>query len=288
MEGGGDASGSGALERPNRSTISQRERAQQKPDPSSPKGRQNEAKAETTGKQRIDTAPQNLRGPEDTHSQREHTGPRIDQGRGDRGGGSEPMRIGAKRWSATFGIEFSGSTMCPIPREASWTPDHCSCRARAPSGPVWKQGDVRSVVEGASDRGASEAVACKRFLLVEAEDRSVSLTVLMLPSARARSVPGATKLFERNSRREVEIPMDEAGVRSGYNGLNRSESVHKVERGHTGGRRGRSSSGALGGQNSSTISRHERGSTNFEYRTNLLPKGDRMRQSRDHTKQSWK
>ena len=126
--------------------------------------------------------------------------------------------------------------------------------------------------------------ACLRCECVEDEDRSSSLTVLLSPPARAREVPGATKLFERNSRREVEIPMDEAGVRSGYNGLNRSESVHKVERGHNGGRRWRSGSGALGGQNSSTISRHEQGSTNTgPIFSQKETEGDK---SRDHTKQS--
>ena len=74
-------SGSGALKGQNRSTISQLERAQRKPAPSSPKRRQNETKAETTGRQSIGKAPLNLRGPEATHSQREHTG-LMDRGRG--------------------------------------------------------------------------------------------------------------------------------------------------------------------------------------------------------------
>ena len=65
----------------NSSTISQLERAQQKPDPSSPKRRKNETEAETTGRQRIGKAPLNLRCPEATHSQREHTD-LMDRGRG--------------------------------------------------------------------------------------------------------------------------------------------------------------------------------------------------------------
>ena len=88
MEDGGDASGSGALERPKPVYDLSARTGSTK---TGPIFSQKETKAETTGKQHIDTAPQNLRGPEATHSQREHTGPRIDQGRGDRGRGSEPI-----------------------------------------------------------------------------------------------------------------------------------------------------------------------------------------------------
>ena len=63
--------------------------------------------------------------------------------------------------------------------------------------------------------------------------------------ARARVVPGATKLFAKSSRRDVAIPIDKASDRVGSDELDQPESVQKVKRSHSGGRRGRSGSGAL-------------------------------------------
>ena len=57
--------------------------------------------------------------------------------------------------------------------------------------------------------------------------------------------PGAAKLFDKNSSREVVIPIDEVGIRSVYNRSDHPETAQNVEQSHAEDGEGASSSGAL-------------------------------------------
>ena len=97
-------------------------------------------------------------------------------------------------------------------------------------------------------------------------------------------MPGAEKLFDRNSRREVASPIDEVGNRVESNGSDQLDSAHRVEQSHTEGGDGASGSGALKGQNSSTISHLERAQQKPDPSS---PKGRKNEtKSRDLTRQS--